>query len=211
MKYIKSGYHLMLKIGLTGGIGSGKTEVANIFQKHGFTVINSDQIGHECLTIPKIAESIIQEFGREIVTQNTIDRNKLGKIVFSDPKKREKLNKIVHPFVIEKIKKIIEKKIQDGERAIIIESALILEEGDTFFPQWLDKLILVLAPDELRIQRLLKHRNLSKEEILARMRSQKSPEEKIPFANWIIVNDDDFVKLNREVEKIIKEIRSEIG
>lgn len=201
----------MLKIGLTGGIGSGKTEVANIFQKHGFTVINSDQIGHECLTIPKIAESIIQEFGREIVTQNTIDRNKLGKIVFSDPKKREKLNKIVHPFVIEKIKKIIEKKIQDGERAIIIESALILEEGDTFFPQWLDKLILVLAPDELRIQRLLKHRNLSKEEILARMRSQKSPEEKIPFANWIIVNDDDFVKLNREVEKIIKEIRSEIG
>lgn len=201
----------MLKIGLTGGIGSGKTEVANIFQKHGFTVINSDQIGHECLTIPKIADSIIQEFGREIVTQNTIDRNKLGKIVFSDPKKREKLNKIVHPFVIEKIKKIIEKKIQDGERAIIIESALILEEGDTFFPQWLDKLILVLAPDELRIQRLLKHRNLSKEEILARMRSQKSPEEKIPFANWIIVNDDDFVKLNREVEKIIKEIRSEIG
>ncbi|MCX8065035.1 MAG: dephospho-CoA kinase [Candidatus Hydrogenedentes bacterium] len=200
----------MLKVGLTGGIGSGKTEVAKILQIHGFPVINSDQIGHEFLNIPEVSETIIREFGKDILTGDDIDRSKLGKIVFSDPVKRVKLNEIIHPIVIEEIKRSVEEKIEKGEKVVIIESALIFEDIDTFFPQWLDKLILVLAPEELRIKRLLKDRKLSEEDILARIKSQKKPEDKIPYANWIIFNDDDFVKLNREVERVIKELRSAI-
>ena len=201
----------MLKVGLTGGIGSGKTEVAKILQKNGFFVINSDQIGHVCLTNPIISEIVIREFGNNILTNGRIDRSKLGKIVFSDPTKKEKLNKIIHPVVIEEIKKISEKKSQEGEKVIIIESALLLEGSEKSLPPWLDRLILVLAPLEIRIKRLQKDRGLTEQEILARINSQKNPEEKIPFANWIIYNDSDFVKLNREVEKVIKDLKSEIG
>ncbi len=201
----------MLKVGLTGGIGSGKTEVAKILQNNGFFVINSDQIAHEYLTKADVLKTITDEFGNEILTNNQIDRAKLSKIVFSNSEKREKLNNIIHPIVIDEIKKIVDKLSQKGEKIIIIESALILEGNDTSLPPWLDKLILVLAPTEIRIQRLIKNRGLSKEDALARINSQKKPEEKIPFANWIIHNDADFVKLNREVEKVIKDLKSEIG
>lgn len=200
----------MLKVGLTGGIGSGKTEVAKILQNNGFFVINSDQIAHECLTKTELLKTITDEFGNEILSNNQIDRAKLSKIVFFNPEKREKLNKIIHPIVINEIKKIVDKLSQKGEKIIIIESALILEGNDTSLPPWLDKLILVLAPTEIRVQRLVKNRGLSKEDALARINSQKKPEEKIPFANWIIHNDADFVKLNREVEKVIKDLKSEI-
>ncbi len=192
-------------IGLTGGIASGKTEVANIFKKHGIYVIHSDEIGHQVLSLPEIKEKIVQLYGEEILTNNQIDRIKLGEIVFSNPEERNRINQLIHPVVIADIINRIQQARDNGHNIVIIESAIIAEEKDNV-PEWFNGTILVLCPEELRIQRLMNSRNLTYEEARQRIQAQRKPEEKLPLAKWIIHNDGDFSKLEKETEIILKEI-----
>ena len=196
-------------IGLTGGIASGKTEVANIMKKHGFYVINSDEIGHEILLEEKTKEEIINIFGTDILTNGQIDRKKLGKIVFSSPEKRQLINKLIHPLVIAEIINRVKKAEKEGYDIVIIESAIIGEDENTL-PPWLNGLILVLCPEELRIQRIMSLRNLSYDEAVSRIHSQKDPEEKKNFANWIIYNNGGLNTLEENVRRVIEEIKSVI-
>jgi dephospho-CoA kinase len=118
-------------IGLTGGIASGKTEVANILKRHGFYVIDSDEIGHEMLLNEKVKEKIVNMFGTNILTNGQIDRKKLGKIVFSNPEKRQIINKLIHPLVIAEIVNRVQKAAEEGHNTVIVESAIIGEDENT--------------------------------------------------------------------------------
>lgn len=192
-------------IGLTGGIASGKTEVAKIFQNHGIYVINSDEIGHHVLSNPEIKEKIVSIYGKSILKDGQIDRDKLGRIVFSNPEERKRINELIHPLVIADIMNRIQQAQQQGHEIIVIESALIGEEENRF-PEWFNGIILVICPEEMRIQRLMNLRKLSYEEAKLRIQSQRLPEEKITLAKWLIHNNDNLTKLEEETEKIIKEI-----
>lgn len=196
-------------IGLTGGIASGKTEVANILKRHGFYVIDSDEIGHEMLLNEKVKEKIVNMFGTNILTNGQIDRKKLGKIVFSNPEKRQIINKLIHPLVIAEIVNRVQKAAEEGHNTVIVESAIIGEDENTL-PPWLNGLILVLCSEELRIQRLMSSRNLSYNEAVSRIHSQRNPEEKRNFANWIIYNNGELNTLEENVKRVIEEIKSAI-
>ena len=192
-------------IGLTGGIASGKTEVAKIFQKHGIYVINSDEIGHRVLSKSEIKEKIIGIYGKDVLKDGQIDRDKLGQIVFSNPEERNRINELIHPLVIADIMNRIQQVQQQGVEIIIIESALI-GENENRLPEWLNGIILIICPEEIRIQRLMSSRKLSYEEAKLRIQSQRIPEEKLSLAKWVIHNNGNFTKLEEETEKIIKEI-----
>lgn len=192
-------------IGLTGGIASGKTEVAKIFQKHGIYVINSDEIGHRVLSNSEIKEKIIDIYGKDILKDEQIDRDKLGQIVFSNPAERKRINELIHPMVIADIMNSIQQAQQQGHEIIVIESALI-GENENHLPEWLNGIILVICPEEIRIQRLMNSRKLSYEEAKLRIQSQRIPEEKLAMAQWVIYNNANLMELEEETEKIIKEI-----
>lgn len=200
----------MFIIGLTGGIGSGKSEVAKLLTDQGFTVINSDLIGHNLLLSDNIKHTLVEEFGEHILTNNEIDRTKLAKIIFTEPSAKKKINQILHPLIIAEIMKTIEQAEKNGKNVIIIESALIGEEEDTL-PPFLHALILVSAPEEIRIQRLVNFRKMTPDEAKQRIQSQRNPDEKIKFATWTIQNDADFDKLKLEVDKVVKEIRNVVS
>ncbi|MGC8738516.1 MAG: dephospho-CoA kinase [Candidatus Hydrogenedens sp.] len=192
-------------IGLTGGIASGKTEVAKIFKRHGIYVINSDEIGHYFLANSEIKEKIISIYGESILKDGKIDRDKLGRIVFSKPEERKRINELIHPLVIADIMNRIQQAQQQGQNIVVIESALIGEDNNRLL-EWFNGIILVICPEEIRIQRLMNLRKLSYEDARLRIQSQRIPEEKQFIAQWVIHNDGNLLKLEEETEKIIKEI-----
>ncbi|HOK08518.1 MAG TPA: dephospho-CoA kinase [Candidatus Hydrogenedens sp.] len=194
----------MLIIGLTGGIASGKSEVASILKKHNFYIVNSDNIAHTILLDKNIKNTLVEKFGGDILTNGEIDRNKLGDFVFSDPEKRREINKIIHPHVITKIAEMIQQAKNEGFNIVIIESALIGEDDETL-PPWLNGLILVTSSEEVRIQRLMKNRQLTYDDALKRIKAQKDPESKRKIANWIITNDGDLKDLENQVTSTLVE------
>lgn len=176
----------MVKAGITGGIGSGKTIVSRMFKQLGIPVFFSDKEAAHILSQDKnIRQKIVHEFGKEILSENEIDRKKLAKIVFGDREKLERLNSIVHPAVEDYFKKW-EKK-QKNAPYTIKEAAILIETG-TY--KNLDHIILVTAPENTRIKRVMHRDHISKEAVLARMKNQWSDDRKKKFANSVIVNDD---------------------
>lgn len=175
----------MIKAGITGGIGSGKTVVSGIFKKLGVPVFFSDKEAAGILLYDKkIREKIVSEFGKEVLAENNIDKKKLAKIVFNDKEKLARLNSIVHPAVREYFENW-EKK-QKNVPYTIKEAAILLETG-TY--KDLDYVILVTAPENTRIKRVMKRDRISKKAVLARMENQWSDARKKKFADSVIVND----------------------
>mgnify|MGYP001065659965 CR=1 FL=1 len=177
----------MLKIGITGGIGTGKTTVCKLFEKLGVPVYYADDrarwiINHQT----DIIEQLKSLFGDDIYTSSGIlDRPKVGTIVFKDKKKLAALNEIVHPAVFVDGQKW-QKEMQDANHPYTLkEAALLFETGSNKF---LDKIIVVIAPDALRIERVMKRDNLSEEEVRARFKNQMSQEEKESLADFLIHN-----------------------
>jgi len=185
-------------IGITGPIASGKSIVADFFMHKGVPVINADKIGHEILLNEKIKDQIIRCFGDLILKNGEIDRKKLGKIVFHDTQKLHELNAIVHPSLIKEILTRIE---NNTKPVIAIDAALLLQWN---MNELCNHVILVTAPENIRIERLLKHSNLSFEEARDRVRAQQKFSGK--DADFVIINDGSFEELNTQVEFIWKHI-----
>ena len=174
-----------LKIGLTGGIGSGKTTISSIFQSLNIPVFNSDQISKHILQNNKnVIGSIVKEFGKNIIQDDQINTSKLGQIVFSNKKKLEKLNNIIHPHVLNKFNEWI---IDKDSKYIIKESA-ILFESKTY--QQLDKIIFVQSPLKTRIERTCKRDNRTKENVENIIKNQIQDSEAIKYADYIIKNNN---------------------
>lgn len=191
-------------IGITGSIGSGKTTAANLFKKHGFKVINADEIGHKIIKKNSAAyKKIAKIFGKGILDKSkNIDRKKLGGIVFNDYGKLEKLNSIVHPLILNEIKNSI-KKIRNKDKKIIVDVPLLLE---TKAKNLVDKVIVVKADKKNIIKRLSK--KYSKDKIEKILKLQMPIGEKLKHADFVIDNNKDLGHLKKEVTDIFEELKN---
>ncbi len=198
-------------IGLTGGIGSGKSTVARMFQELGAEILDVDKIGHQTiLPYTPAWKKIVALFGKEILQKDQrIDREKLGQIVFDDYRLLKKLNAITHPEIIklvkEKINQIKSKNSKkDSDKSIlIIDAALIFEAK---IASLMDRIIVVYVKEEEQIRRLSLRSHLSQGEILKRIRAQIPQEKKIRIADYIIDNNYSLDKTREQVLKIWAEL-----
>lgn len=173
-------------IGLTGGIGSGKTTVAQLFETMGCVIYNSDEKAKQLYFQSSIKQQVINLLGKDAyLNEKEIDKNFISKKVFSDINLLHQLNNIIHPAVKEEL--IQFKSKYPPETLIIEETALLFETG--IYKQ-LDFSILVTAPLQIKIERVIKRNSISKEEIEKRIAVQWTDEKKIPLANFVIVNDN---------------------
>jgi dephospho-CoA kinase len=176
----------MLKIGITGGIGSGKSTVCKIFSVLGIPIYRADNVAKKIANeVSVIKESIIKEFGAEAYTDNIYNAKYLGELVFNNTKKLQKLNSIIHPYVAQDFINWAEN--QKGTKYLLKEAAILFESGAN---QNLDYTIVVNAPLDLRIQRIIERDGLSEEMIKKRMKNQWSTEKITALADWVIENDE---------------------
>ncbi len=187
-------------IGITGGVASGKSVVAEFFTHKDVPVINADKIGHEILRIEKIKDQIIACFGDAILENGEVNRKKLGKIVFHDKHKLHELNAIVHPPLI---KEILARIKHNNGPIIAIDAALLLQWN---MNEICDFVILVTAPENIRIERIVQHTRLSYEEAQDRIRSQHEFSKQ--DADHVIINDGSLEELNARIEFIWEQITS---
>lgn len=195
-------------IGLTGGIGTGKSTVSQILKDRGFSVIDLDVISHEVIEFSSVVEKIVQNFGREVLDEDeagncTISREKLGKIIFSDKKKRLALNSIMHPEILKVMhKKILECK-SEKNKIIFVEVQLLFEV------QWekeFDYILLVAAKRDMQVRRVLERDKRSEEEAWNIINSQMSLDEKREKSDFVIENDGNMDDLNKKVDKFLKSL-----
>jgi dephospho-CoA kinase len=192
----------MLRVGLTGGIATGKSVVGRMFADLGCHLIDADRIVHELLEPGQsVHQAVVAAFGKQILRPDgTIDRKILGKIVFRDEKARQNLNSIVHPATIQRQKEWLDQLEAAHPNAIgIVEAALMVEVG-TY--RNYDKLIVVVCSLEEQRRRLRARSHLSEDEINARIASQMPLDEKAKFADFVIDSSGELEATRRQVEKV---------
>lgn len=185
-------------IGLTGGIGSGKTTVAKMFMAHGIPVYIADEEAKKLMESDKIVRQVEKQFGHEVISNKKIDRAKLANIVFLNPEKLEKLNKIIHPAVQKHFKDWL--KNHNSVSYVIKEAAILFETGGH---KQCDKVITVIAPQLLRIERVILRDKSDKSSVLQRITNQWSDEKKISLSDFVIENID-LEKTKNQVNDILK-------
>lgn len=188
----------MLRVALTGGIGSGKSLVGEILEELGALVIDSDQLAREVIERGSPGyEEVVTAFGDSILSEGQIDRSKLAAVVFKESDLRKKLESIIHPLVREAAEKLA-RKLPSG--AILINQIPLLVESDG--AKRFDYVVTVSADEEIRRERL-RLRGLKDYEITQRMAAQVSDSEREKIANYIIRNDGSIDELNRAVEELM--------
>ena len=189
----------MFVIGLTGGIGTGKTQVSQTLQTLGATVINADLVGHEAyLPHTETWRAVVSAFGPDILdAEDQIDRRKLGGIVFSDPEQIEQLNSIVHPRIYAMISDRIGELGKDGAEVVVVEAALLIEARWTPLA---DEVWVVTAPKEQVLERLTT-RGMSTDQALSRISSQMPQDERVSHADVVISNDSGIDELASSVSE----------
>ena len=196
----------MLRIGLTGGIGTGKSTASKILEKLGAYIFDADKEAKKVLlTNETIKSELISEFGTDIMTgDGNVDNNKLARVAFQDQDHQLTLNTIVHPYVFKEIDKNFDRELDGGKHDIfVVDAALIYESGaDTH----MDHVIVISALIKTRMERALARETLSREEILKRMDLQWSEEEKIALADFVIHNDGPEKELIKNITDIYKEL-----
>ena len=196
----------MINIALTGGIGSGKSTVARLFQKRGAYIIDVDVLAHMVEEPGGIVwNRIVEYFGREILDKdNAIDREALGGIVFRDSEKLEKLNSIVHPAVFDEWWRRFDDIVNNDKEAIIISDIpLLVEVG---WHKAVDIVILVYTSPDVQAERIIKRNGYNYEEARDRLNSQMPLDEKIPFADFVINNEGTPEETESIVDRIWKEL-----
>ena len=193
----------MIKVGLTGGIGSGKTTVSNFFLDYGIPVYNSDSQGKTLMnTNLELKNDIVSLFGKSVYDNGILNTNLLSSIVFKDPKKIEQLNNLVHPKVADNFNQWIGK---NNNQPILVKEAAILIESRAYLN--MDKIILIVSEKSTRINRVSKRDNSDLESIEKRINLQLTDNEKIKYADYIIENNSSLGHLKLEVIKVIKKLR----
>jgi dephospho-CoA kinase len=193
--------HRPLIIGITGGIGSGKTTLSKLLRAEGYSVYDSDlearRLQNEHSTMQK---KIIDMFGKEIYDDHGLNRSALGKLVFGKPELLVKLNSIVHPLVMDDFENWIDNRLP--KKMLFIESAILFESG---FNKLVDKVIVITAREDIRIDRVVKRDGITVEHVKTRMSHQMPEEEKLKRADYVIYSDDD-KPLFEKTKKIIAEL-----
>ncbi len=191
----------MTTVGLTGGIATGKSTVASLLARLGAVVLDADQMVRE-LQRPgtTVYEAIRETFGPNILqSDGTIDRKRLGEMVFQDEGVRRRLEAIVHPALVAAIEERLRAFEAQGVRLCVVELPLLIEAGAQGRFDWV---VVVTAPEEVQVSRLMADRGLTREEALARIQSQMSLQEKVAVADFVIEN----VGALEEVEARVREL-----
>src|SRR5689334_6449103 len=201
----------MLRVGMTGSIGVGKSFVASVFVELGCHVLDADQTAREVVMpgTPGL-KALTEAFGEEILnTDGTLDRKQLGAVIFADQSKREQLNHILHPFIIARQDEIMNAwEAEDPDGIGIVDAALMIESGGY---KRFDKLIVVHCRPEVQLERLMLRDKLSRDEALRRINSQMPQEEKQKYADYLIDTSDGFeftrectVRVHNQLIRVIR-------
>jgi dephospho-CoA kinase len=192
-------------IGLTGGIASGKSTVSNMFRNRGIRVIDADQISREVVEVGRPAyHQIVEAFGEEILHDDkTINREKLGAIIFSDDNKRQQLNQIVHPAVRTEMLKQTGEEKEKSAKQIVLDIPLLFESKLTHM---VDKTVLVYVDEQTQLERLMKRNGYSEEEAKVRIQSQLPLKEKIKLADVVINNNGSIEETEAQLQKFLMEL-----
>lgn len=187
----------MISIAIVGNIASGKSTVENVLRKKGYKVFDSDIIAHEVLD--DLTEKILEAFKDYDISENgRISRQKLGALVFDDKNLKEKLENIVHPEIKDRLKKIFEEN--KLEKYIFVSIPLLFEIG---WRNLFDKILFIYTEDKIRLNRLMQRNNFTKDEALARIKSQLPQEEKVKVSDFIINNNHSIDVLQKYIERFI--------
>ena len=197
-------------IGLTGGIGTGKSTVSQILQEKKFPVIDLDTISHEVIKIPKVIEKIVENFGKEVLENSgnfenknnaiRISREKLGKIIFENKEKRLLLNSIMHPEILHTMREQIS-KYKKSNKIIFVEIQLLFEV------QWekeFDYILLISAKKSTQIRRILERDKRSENDALNIINSQLPLDEKKKRSDFVIENDGNIEELKEKIDKFLE-------
>ena len=196
----------MLRVGLTGSIAVGKSFVLSVFREHGCHVLDADQTAREVVEPGTIGlAQIVENFGSEILkTDGTLDRSKLGAIVFTNNEKRLLLNSIVHPLVMEEQDRwLAERETEDADGIAIIDAALMIESGGY---KSFNKLIVVWCEPAVQLERLKLRDELTESEALTRISSQMPQDEKKRYADFLIDTSKGFDDTRRQVAEVFERL-----
>ncbi len=196
----------MLLVSLTGGIATGKSVVAGVFQNLGCYIHHADEVAHRLMEPGTPAwKKIVDHFGEEILNRDgSINRPKLGAIVFSNQEERGFLNSLIHPLVMKKKKDVIRRLREEGQYKIFIsEAALTLEAG---FVAFFDKVVVVFCQPEIQIRRLMERDSISRKQALRRIHAQMTPEEKTKYADYIIDSSGTLEETVEQTERIFRNL-----
>ena len=184
-------------IGLTGGIGSGKTLIANYIKSLGIPVYIADDEAKKIMDTDEVIQAISSTFGEEIIENNKVNREKLSKLVFDNPEKLQKLNSIIHPLV----KKHFDSWLKDHANfPFVFKEAAILFESGSY--KYCDSVIAITSPIETRIQRVLERDKTSRESILKRMQNQWTDEQRIAKSDFVI-NNTSVKETYKQIDEIL--------
>ena len=195
-----------LKVGLTGGIGSGKTTAAARFASLGARVYHADEISRRALDPGAVCyDRVVSAFGQEILNEDqSINRRKLGEIVFNDHEKRTLLNNIIHPYVIHELFSRAEQDLSNEPLGIaVFEVPLLFESG---MHERMDQNIVVTSTEENRVRRVMERDNLSREQVISRMRAQMPEEEKLLLADAVLENNGTEAELIAQVDQLFDKL-----
>jgi len=199
----------MLIVALTGGIASGKSVVAKVLEELGCYIHHADKIAHDLMEPEKPAwKKIAAHFGKKILNEDkTIDRSRLGKIIFSDEKERRFLNEVIHPLVLEKKKEVIKSLEKEGHYNIFIsEAALTIEAG---FAEFFDKIILTYCKKEVQIKRVMERDEISRNQAIKIIKSQMQPKEKLKYADYIIDTSSSLQSTVEQTERVYRNLMTD--
>lgn len=199
----------ILKVGLTGGIACGRSTVTRMFEERGCYCIDADRIAHRLIQPPSSTwKGVAECFGEEILNPDqTINRARLGAIVFSNREKRERLNSIVHPQVIEEENRLIEEYLRsEGKGIVIVDAALIIETGSH---RRFDKIVVVYTDEQTQLERLTNRDGLSPEEAKIRIEAQLPLKKKLLYADYKISTSGSLQDTERQVEEVFQTLKED--
>ena len=194
---------MMVRIGVTGRMGSGKSTVARRFQEKGATLVDGDTLGWEVLRLPEVREAIAASIGPDVIDrEGHVDRARLGRVVFRDPAAMERLNGIVQPVLLRRVREVLD---APGQGVLVLDAAML--------PVWrlepeLDGVIEVVASDDARVRRIRAARGFTDQEARERIQGQKIPPIRGARRQWRIENEGDHAELARRADAIWEEIES---
>lgn len=197
----------MLKVGLTGSIAVGKTYVCEILREAGCFVLDADLTAREVVAPFTVGwRKIIDNFGQSVLqSDNSINRTKLGEIVFADEARRQLLNSIVHPLVIEAQNDwLADREAENPEGIAVVDAALMIESGGC---ERFEKLIVVWCKPEIQLERLMRRNDLSREDALRRIKAQMPQEEKKKFADFLIDTSGGFERTREETIGVFEQLK----
>ena len=190
-----------MNIGITGSIACGKSTVSDYLITKGYTIIDADKLGHVALTSNDVKRKLAEKFGDDILENNEISREKLGKLVFGNDDNLKILNSIIHPKIKELILKLQEE--HKDEDLVFLDIALLYEAN---FVDLVEKVAVVYVDENVQLERLMMRNSFSKEEAFKRIKSQMSPQEKATLGDFVINNsyrkEDTFQQIDEILEKL---------